>query len=39
MPSYNPPLGPFTIGTNGIGVVEAVGRDVWHLKPGQRVVL
>jgi alcohol dehydrogenase len=39
LPVYNPPPGPFTIGTNGIGVVEAVGRDVWHLKPGQRVVL
>jgi len=39
LPIYNPPHGPFTIGTNGIGVVEAVGRDVWHLKPGQRVVL
>ena len=39
LPIYNPPPGPFTIGTNGIGVIEAVGRDVWHLKPGQRVVL
>ena len=39
LPAYNPPPGPFTIGTNGVGVVEAVGRDVWHLKPGQRVVL
>src|ERR1700684_1576541 len=39
LPAYNPPPGPFTIGTNGIGVVEAVGRDVWHLKPGHRVVL
>src|SRR5882757_2177802 len=39
LPVYNPPPGPFTIGTNGVGVVEAVGRDVWHLKPGQRVVL
>jgi alcohol dehydrogenase len=39
LPFYNPPQGPFTIGTNGVGVVEAVGRDVWHLKPGQRVVL
>jgi alcohol dehydrogenase len=39
LPSYTPPQGPFTIGTNGVGVVEAVGRDVWHLKPGQRVVL
>jgi alcohol dehydrogenase len=39
LPIYNPPPGAFTIGTNGVGVVEAVGRDVWHLKPGQRVVL
>src|ERR1700682_2937934 len=39
LPIYNPPPGPFTIGTNGVSVVEAVGRDVWHLKPGQRVVL
>src|SRR5260370_4812841 len=27
------------MGTKGVGVVEAVGREVWHLKPGQRVVL
>jgi alcohol dehydrogenase len=39
LPSYNPPHGAFTIGTNGVGMVEAVGRDVWHIKPGQRVVL
>jgi alcohol dehydrogenase len=39
LPTYNPPPGPFTIGTNGVGVIEAIGRDVWHLKPGQRVVL
>lgn len=39
LPIYKPPPGPFTIGTNGVGVVAAVGRDVWHLKPGQRVVL
>ena len=39
LPAYLPPPGPFTIGTNGVGVVAAVGRDVWHLKPGQRVVL
>jgi alcohol dehydrogenase len=39
LPVYNPPPGPFTIGTNGVGVIEAVGRDVWHLKSGQRVVL
>src|SRR5437879_11688633 len=39
LPVYIPPSGPFTIGSNGVGVVEAVGRDVWHLRPGQRVVL
>lgn len=39
LPTYNPPRGKFTPGTNGVGVIEAVGRDVWHLKPGQRVVL
>jgi alcohol dehydrogenase len=39
LPIYNPPPGAFTIGTNAVGVVEAVGRDVWHLKRGQRVVL
>jgi len=35
---YNPPPGKFTPGTNGVGVIDAVGQDVWHLKPGQRVV-
>ena len=35
LPFYNPPKGEFTIGTNGVGVVEAVGRDVWRLKPGR----
>jgi alcohol dehydrogenase len=39
LPMYHPPPGEFTPGTNGIGVVEAVGRDVWHLRPGQRVAL
>jgi alcohol dehydrogenase len=39
LPMYNPPKGAFTPGTNGVGVVQAIGRDVWHLKPGQRVVL
>jgi threonine dehydrogenase-like Zn-dependent dehydrogenase len=38
LPIYNPPPGPFTLGTNG-SVVEAVGRDDWNLKPGERVVL
>jgi alcohol dehydrogenase len=35
---YAPPPGPFTIGTNAVGVVEAVGADV-HIKPGRRVVV
>ena len=35
---YNPPPGKFTLGTNGVGIIEAIGRDVWHLRPGQRVV-
>ena len=39
LPRYNPPPGPFTIGTGAVGIVESVGRDVWGVKPGQRVVL
>jgi alcohol dehydrogenase len=39
LPIYKPPPGPFTPGTNGVGAVAAVGRDVWHLKSGQRVVV
>ena len=39
LPFYNPPQGEFTIGTNGVGTVAAIGRDVWHIKPGERVVL
>jgi len=39
LPMYNPPKGTFTPGGNGVGVVHAIGRDVWHVKPGQRVVL
>ena len=39
LPGYRPPHGRFTPGGNAFGVVEAVGRDVWHLRPGQRVVL
>jgi alcohol dehydrogenase len=39
LPFYNPPPGPFTIGTNAIGIVEAVGRDVWRIEPGRRVVV
>ncbi len=39
LPRYNPPPGPFTIGTNAIGTVEAVGQNVWHIGAGRRVVL
>lgn len=39
LPVYNPPAGEFTIGSNAVGCIEAVGRDVWHLEPGQRVVV
>ena len=39
LPFYNPPAKPFTIGTNAIGAIWAVGRDVWSLKAGQRVVV
>lgn len=31
-----PPAGAFTIGINGVGVVEAVRRDVRRLEPVQR---
>jgi alcohol dehydrogenase len=33
-----PPM-PFIPGTNGVGVVEAVGAGVYHVKPGERVLL
>jgi alcohol dehydrogenase len=35
---YSPPPGAFTPGTNAVGVIEAVGRDVWQLQKGARVV-
>src|SRR5258708_25658909 len=34
LPVYRPPPGPFTLGTNGVGVVAAGGRDLWHPQPG-----
>jgi alcohol dehydrogenase len=37
--AYWHPPAPFTPGTNGVGVVEAVGPEVYHLAPGQRVAL
>ncbi len=36
---YSPPPQEFTIGSNAIGHIQDVGRDVWHLQPGQRVAL
>ena len=39
LPIYKAPKMPFTPGGNGVGVITAVGKDVWHLKPGQRVVI
>src|ERR1700710_2149020 len=39
LPVYNPPDQEFTMGSNAIGYIEAVGKDIWHLKPGQRVVI
>ncbi|HXJ80735.1 MAG TPA: alcohol dehydrogenase catalytic domain-containing protein [Candidatus Methylomirabilis sp.] len=36
---HNFPVRPFTPGTNGIGVIEAIGEGVYHLTPGQRVSL
>jgi alcohol dehydrogenase len=36
---YSPPAGTFTPGGNAVGIVHATGRDVWHLKPGQRVII
>src|SRR5574337_390574 len=39
LPRYNPPPGPFTIGTGAVGTVAAVGRDVWRIEPGLRVLL
>jgi len=39
LPIYNAPKSDFTPGGNGVGVVTAVGKDVWHVKRGQRVVI
>ena len=39
LPFYNPPPGPFTIGTNAVGMIEAIGSGVLGLKRGQRVVV
>jgi alcohol dehydrogenase len=34
---YAYPRREFTPGTNGVGVVEAVGPGVYHFRPGERV--
>jgi alcohol dehydrogenase len=39
LPIYSPPDGPFTPGGNAIGTVHAIGPEVYHLKPGQRVMV
>jgi alcohol dehydrogenase len=39
LPIYDPPVGWFTPGGNAIGTVQAVGRDVWHIAPGARVLI
>lgn len=39
LPAYQPPDHVFTIGSNCIGMIHAVGRDVWHLQAGQRVAV
>ena len=39
LPIYSPPEGWFTPGGNAIGIVHEVGPEVYHLKPGQRVVV
>jgi alcohol dehydrogenase len=39
LPVYSPPDGPFTPGGNAIGIVHAVGREVYNVKAGQRVVV
>ena len=39
LPIYHTPAGAFVPGGNGVGVVHAVGSDVWHLNAGQRVVI
>ncbi|RUL72440.1 quinone oxidoreductase family protein [Dyella choica] len=36
---YQYPDQPFVIGTNGVGVIEAVGEGVHHYRPGQAVLV
>lgn len=39
LPAYRAPDRPFTPGGNGVGVIEAVGSNVWQLTAGQRVMI
>lgn len=39
LPHYSPPDRLFTIGSNGVGTIHEIGRDVIQLAPGQRVVI
>ena len=39
LPVYKAPKRPFIPGGNAIGRIHSVGRDVWHLKKGERVIL
>jgi alcohol dehydrogenase len=39
LPIYDPPAGWFTPGGNAVGTVHAIGRDVWHIAPGARVLI
>lgn len=36
---YHAPVGGFTPGGNCVGTIRAVGKDVWQLAPGRRVLL
>ena len=39
LPPYHAPVGGFTPGGNCVGTIAAVGKDVWQLAPGRRVLL
>lgn len=39
MPLHSAPVDAFIPGGNGVGLVQAVGAGVWHLAPGQPVVI
>jgi alcohol dehydrogenase len=39
LPTYHAPADSFTPGGNCVGVIDTIGKDVWQLVPGQRVVL